>query len=179
MGTEVDIDFDRLYAAAFRRLTVAVYAMTGSLTEAEDAVQEAFARAWQRWPTVSACDDPEAWVRTVAVRFTVSTWRKAVSRRVAHRRHGAASPVPALSPDHLVLMDALRRINADQRRVIVLHYLVGLPIDRIAADYGMSVNTVKTRLYRGRKALAPHVSEFVDDLAVALVPGSKEATSDV
>ena len=173
MGTEVDIDFDRLYAAAFRRLTVQVYAMTGSLSEAEDAVQEAFARAWQRWPRVSACDNPESWIRTVAVRITVSTWRKATSRRVAHRRHGEASPVPALSPDHLALVDALRRIDADQRLVIVLHHLVGMPVDRIAAEYGMSVNTVKSRLYRGRKALAPYVSEFVDDIA------EKEATSDV
>jgi len=42
--------------------------MTGSRAEAEDCVQEAYARAWQRWDKVSGYGDPEAWVRTVAVR---------------------------------------------------------------------------------------------------------------
>jgi Sigma-70 region 2 len=82
-------DFDEFYAASVRWLTSQLYAMTGDRAEAEDAVQEAFARAWQRWGRVSGYADPEAWVRTVACRISISSWRKATNRSLAQRRHGA------------------------------------------------------------------------------------------
>jgi len=43
-------DFDMFYAATSRRLVRQIFAMTGDLSEAEDAVQEAYIRAWRRWP---------------------------------------------------------------------------------------------------------------------------------
>jgi RNA polymerase sigma-70 factor (ECF subfamily) len=166
-------DFDEVYAAAFRRLAIQVFAMTGDLGEAEDAVQEAFARAWQRWSRVGALAAPEAWIRMVAFRIAVSSWRRAVARGNAHRRHGPPGPAPGLSPDHLALVDGLRRIPVGQRSVIVLHYLAGLPVDEIAHTLAIPVNTVKTRLHRGRQALAPHVSEYAEEA------GSKGMRSDV
>jgi DNA-directed RNA polymerase specialized sigma24 family protein len=56
-------DFDSFYRASRSRLLGFVYALTGDVAEAQDAVQEAFVRAWQRWSTVSEHADPEAWVR--------------------------------------------------------------------------------------------------------------------
>jgi DNA-directed RNA polymerase specialized sigma24 family protein len=44
------VAFDAFYAASAPRLVRQLHAMTGDLTEAQDCVQEAFARAWQRWP---------------------------------------------------------------------------------------------------------------------------------
>lgn len=161
MGAERE--FDEFFAATFRRLTVQVFAMTGNLGEAEDAVQEAFARAWQRWPKVGRYGDAEAWVRTVAFRIAVSSWRKSVNRLAAHRKSQGEAVVPELSADRLALIQALRRVGTDQRQVLVLHYLAGLAVDDIARELAVSVNTVKSRLHRGRKALAPFVSEFADD----------------
>ena len=158
MGDERD--FDEFYAASYRRVVSQIYAMTGNLAESEDSVQGAFAKAWRRWNSISQYGNPEAWVRTVAFRASVSAWRKAASRLVAHRQHGAVHEVPGLSPDRLALITALRRISADQRRVIVLHYLVGHSVEEISVETGMPVGTVKSHLARGRKALAPHVSEF-------------------
>lgn len=161
MGGE--LGFDEFYAASFRRLVGQLYAMTGSLAEAEDAVQEAYARAWQRWDKLRDYAAPEAWVRTVAYRISVSAGRRTKNRLLAHRDHDEGRDrLPGLNPDHLALMAALRRISADQRRAIVLHYLVGLSVEEIADETAAAAGTVKAWLSRGRKAMAPYVSEFAE-----------------
>lgn len=156
-------DFDAFYTASARRVVAQLYAMIGDLSEAEDAVQEAFARAWQRWAQVSECDDPVAWVRKVAFRLSVSSWRKAKNRVHAQRRHGPPSAVPPLSTDTVALVTALRKIPVEQRRAIVLHHLVGLSVEEVAHETGAPVGTVKARLSRGRKALEPHVDDSRDN----------------
>ena len=171
-----ELDFDEFYAASFHRLVGQLYAMTGSLAEAEDSVQEAFARAWQRWSSVRDYGDPEAWVRTVAHHVSVSAWRKAANRLTAHRRAEESLKVPGMSPDRLALMRALRAIPADQRQAIVLHHLVGLSVDEIARETGAPAGTVKSRLARGRRALAPHVSEFAESGAGGQPPRKTRRT---
>jgi RNA polymerase sigma-70 factor (ECF subfamily) len=153
--------FDAFYSGTVRRLTGQLHAMTGSRAEAEDCVQEAYARAWQRWEKVSGYGDPEAWVRTVAYRVSISTWRKSANMRAAHRRHGAPDDASGLSPDYVAIVAALRQVNAAQRQAIVLHHLVGLSIDEIAAETGAAPGTVKARLSRGRQAMAPLLDEEV------------------
>jgi RNA polymerase sigma-70 factor, ECF subfamily len=148
-----DGDFDVFYTTTSRRLVGQIFAMVGNLSEAEDAVQEAFCRAWPRWRSLRDYHDPEGWVRTVAYRIAVSSWRKAVNRMRAHRRTGSPQEIPGQEPERLMLMAALKRLPPDQRRVIVLHHLVGLSIDEIASEVGIAPGTVKSRLSRGRKAL--------------------------
>ena len=155
----LESEFNEFYTGSFRRVVGQLYAMTGNLTESEDSVQEAYARAWQRWDEVSGYSDREAWIRTVAYRYSVSVWRKAVNRGTAHRRAVTTFEVPAPTPDLLDLMDALRRISPLQRRVIVLHYLVDLSVAQIAEETGTPEGTVKSHLKRGREALAPYVGE--------------------
>jgi RNA polymerase sigma-70 factor (ECF subfamily) len=152
-------EFDSFYAASSRRVLGQLYAMTGNRAEAEDAVAEAYLRAWDRWGTVRDCESPEAWVRRVASRTAVSSWRKATNRLRAHHRDATDQGLDGLSADHVALVQALRRISADQRRVIVLHHLVGLSVAEIAEEVGVPAGTVKARLSRGRRALATHLSD--------------------
>ncbi|HEX5291125.1 MAG TPA: SigE family RNA polymerase sigma factor [Streptosporangiaceae bacterium] len=151
--------FDAFYAGSVRRLVSQLYAMTGDRAEAEDVVQEACARAWQRWDRVSRYGNPEAWVRTVAYRISVSSWRKAVNRGVAHRRDGGWAPAPEISPDYVAIVSGLRKISESQRRAIVLYHLVGLSVTEIAAETGASQSAVKAQLARGRQALSGHLSD--------------------
>lgn len=155
-------EFDVFYTRSAGRVLGQVYALTGNRAEAEDAVAEAYARAWQRWSTVRACDSPEAWVRRVASRIAISNWRKAINQLRAHSRR-YREPVDDLDPslDHLELVAALRSIPAKQRHVIVLHHLVGLSVAEIALEIGVPVGTVKTRLARGRKAMAEYLAGAV------------------
>jgi RNA polymerase sigma-70 factor (ECF subfamily) len=152
-------DFDAFYAGSVRRVTGYLYAVTGSRAEAEDAAQEAFARAWQHWPKVSGYTDPEGWVRIVGFRIAVSAWHKMVSRTAAHRRHGVPDAEADLSPDYVALVAALRQIPAGQRQAIVLHHLYGLSVGEISHEAGVPSGTVKARLSRGRRALAAQLGE--------------------
>jgi RNA polymerase sigma-70 factor, ECF subfamily len=152
--------FDAFYAGSVRRVTSQLYALIGDRAEAEDAVQEAFARAWQRWRNVSGYRDPEGWVRTVSYRISVSSWRKRANSAAAHKRHGVVLDLPDLSPDYVAIIAALRKINPEQRRAIVLYHLVGLSVVEIASETGASTAAVKARLARGRSALQPHLSEL-------------------
>jgi len=167
-------DSDMFYAASVRRVTSYLHAVTGSRAEAEDAAQEAFARAWQRWDKVSGYGDPEGWVRTVAYRITVSAWRKTVNRAAAHRRHGAPDDTPGLSPDYIAIVAALRKLSPGQRQAIVLHHLVGLSVDEISREADVPAGTVKARLARGRDALAVHLAETGPGLGLSgqEAPGS-------
>jgi RNA polymerase sigma-70 factor, ECF subfamily len=153
--------FDAFYTGSVRRLVGQLHAMTGSKAEAEDCVQEAYARAWQRWDKVSGYGDPEAWVRTVAYRVSVSAWRKSANMRAAHRKHGVPDDSRGLSPDYVAIVAALRKVSAAQRQAIVLHHLVGLSVQEIAQETGAATGTVKARLSRGRQALAPLLDEGV------------------
>ena len=165
MAVGPEHDFDAFYAGTHRRIVGQVYAMTGNLHEAEDCVQEAYARAWQQWAKMSVeHGNPEAWVRTVATRLAVSSWRKAVNRLTAHRRDSGVGEISGMNPDHVAVVAALRRISADQRLAIVLHHYAGLSIEEIAVETGARASTVKARLARGRRALAPHLTEFAESL---------------
>ncbi|CAN5221567.1 MAG: SigE family RNA polymerase sigma factor [Nocardioides sp.] len=149
-------EFDSWYASSYSRILAQVYAMVGSRDEAEECVQEAFARAWQHRRSLSHDGHPDAWVRTCAYRLAVSRWRKFGRRR----GHGQVeTPVVAPSDDRVVLVSALRQLPESQRRAVVLHHLADLSVDDVAAETGAPVGTVKARLSRGRAALAALLSE--------------------
>jgi RNA polymerase sigma-70 factor (ECF subfamily) len=93
-------------------------------------------------------------VRTVAYRLKVSAWRSAVRRVAAHRRFGVQPDVPGLNADHVAVVAALRQLPEAQRRAIVLHHMVGLTVEEVAAEVQAPSGTVKARLARGRAKLA-------------------------
>jgi RNA polymerase sigma-70 factor (ECF subfamily) len=151
--------FDAFYGARAPGLVRQLHAMSGDLTVAQDSVQEACARAWQRWDVVGGYDDPAAWVRQVAWRLAVSRLRRAKHGLGLLRRHGPPPDAPAASPDHVALVAALRRLPEAQRRALVLHHLCDLSVEQVAAETGSAAGTVKARLSRGRAALAALLSE--------------------
>jgi RNA polymerase sigma-70 factor, ECF subfamily len=136
-----------------------IYALTGNLADAQDIAQEAFARAWQRWSSVSMCDSPEAWVRRVATNLAVSRWRRSRTAMIASRRLPVSAHVPEVSADNVALVAGLRTLPERQRIVLVLYYLADLPVQQVAAELNCSAGSVKSLLARGRVALAAAVRE--------------------
>lgn len=158
-------DFDTFYAASRGRLLGQLTLMTTDQEQAQEALQEAYLRAWLRWNRVRTMDNPEAWVRTVAWRLAVSRWRKAMVALRAQPKL-AASEASAAPPSELALdiRAALSQLPEGQRLVLVLHELCDLSVEQVSAETGIPVGTVKSRLKRGRAALAPLLASYSEEV---------------
>jgi RNA polymerase sigma-70 factor, ECF subfamily len=154
-----DDDFAAFYASVFARLVGQLRVVTGDLQEAEDVVQEAMARASTRWARLQSYDVPEAWVRRVALNLAADRVRRGRRRLAALRRLVPPATQPAEQVEDLALLQALRGLSIGQRQVLVLHYLIGMPVQEVARTLRVPTGTVKVRLSRGRQALAAQLVE--------------------
>jgi RNA polymerase sigma-70 factor (sigma-E family) len=156
--TEEHDEIRDIYRASASRLMAQVYAMTGDYAEAQDVVQDAFAQLLDRPGRLRHLDSPETWLRTVALNRARSRHRRRlVFERLLRRGLLDPTPTPGLSPDHVALVDALQRLSTAVRETVVLHHIADLPVAEVAQLMGCSVEAVKTRLVRGRRALAEHL----------------------
>jgi RNA polymerase sigma-70 factor, ECF subfamily len=148
-----------LYEASYPRLVQVLTVAAGNRAEAEDVVQEAFVRLLPRWSQISRYDDPEAWVRKVAFRLLSNRFRRA--RTAALSVASAHRPTLAVEAtgDSIDLDRVLIQLPLAQRQVLVLHHMLDLSIDDIAAELGVPTGTVKSRLARARAAFANLVPE--------------------
>jgi RNA polymerase sigma-70 factor, ECF subfamily len=150
-----DDGFAAFFRAAYPRVVGQLRLLTGDLATAEDVAQEAFVRAASRWGQLARYQHPEAWVRKTAFRLAVDGPRRARRHRGCWPRL-AADPEGAAPPDaeDREVVAALQRLPLAQREALVLHHCLDLPVEAVAAQTGVSVGTVKSRLARGRDQLA-------------------------
>jgi RNA polymerase sigma-70 factor, ECF subfamily len=155
--------FDEFYQANYGRMVALVTAVIGDRAEAEDVVQDAFARALARWSRLGGYDLPEAWVRRVSLRIAVDSGRRLRRAIRVAAKLSAQRPVPPPPPeDSLGFTDlgrALKQLPLRHREVLVLHYLADLSVEQIAADRGLPPGTVKARLAAARRRLERELTE--------------------
>jgi RNA polymerase sigma-70 factor, ECF subfamily len=151
--------FEEFYTGAVGRLLGQLLLVTGDLHEAEEVVQEAFARASVRWAWLRDYEVPEAWVRRVALNLAAERARRLRRQARALLRLGPPPQVPAASAEAVALLEALRTLPMRQRQAIVLYHLVDLPVQEVARMLGVRPGTVKSLLARGRRALANRLSD--------------------
>ncbi|MET9488431.1 RNA polymerase sigma factor SigJ [Nocardia sp. NPDC006630] len=152
------------------------YRLTGSVADAEDAVQE----SWLRLAVARQyeIEDLRAWLTTVVSRICLDRLRSATARREQYVGQWlpepiVTSPLPSSMPDPLaavvrkqdarfaalVVMDVL---TPPQRVAFVLHDGFAVPFDEIAELLGVSTEAARALATRARKALA-HLPEPVTD----------------
>ena len=138
---------------AYPRLVAAVALACGSRPAAEDAVQEALLRAWERSERGQEIDSLEAWVTTVALNLSRSTLRRLRSERRARTR---LVPPRGIEPDieRIDVERALTTLPRRQREAVVLRYYLRLDTREVASVLGIGEGTVKSTLFRARAALA-------------------------
>jgi RNA polymerase sigma-70 factor (sigma-E family) len=149
--------FESLWREEYARVYRTAFLVTGDRQEAADVTQEAFARAYERWRTVSRAERPGAWVQRVAVNLALS-WRR---RQRLRPRETAAAPPEVGQPYELPdpeLFAALRSLPAQQRATVVLRHWADLSIEETARTLGKRPGTVKSLDAQGlanlRKRLA-------------------------
>ena len=151
-----------IYEASYRRLVAQAYAVAGDRVEAEDAVQEAFARAVAAGHRFRRVDNPEAWLRTVALNVLRRRWRRARMFRTLSPKLATPADVPGISEDHVAVVEALRGLPFQQRETLALFYLGDQSVQEIAVILRVAEGTVKSRLTRGRAALAVQMQSPVE-----------------
>jgi RNA polymerase sigma-70 factor (ECF subfamily) len=139
-------DFEVFFGAEYLRVLRSLTLVLGDRQQAEDAAQEAFARAYRRWASVGQMERPGTWVYVVALR--------AERRRLARDAH---RPEPELEPldgngvddavDRVWVLDALGKLTPRQRCAVVLRYYSDLPVADVAEAMGCAAGTVKATLH--------------------------------
>jgi len=124
--------------------------------EAEDATQEAIARAWSSWKTLRDPDRFDAWFDRILVNVCRNRMRHVRTIRVvalddAHEMPAADSHGSTLA--RLTLEPAFARLNPEQRIIVVLRFWRDLSVEAIAERLGVPEGTVKSRLHYALKAL--------------------------
>jgi RNA polymerase sigma-70 factor (ECF subfamily) len=157
----VAVDVEEFVAANFDSVRRALTVALNDPSRAEDLAQEAFAKAWRRWPAVSMMERPVAWVYVVAMNRVRREFRRELGREAAIREE----PVSSLA-DHahavvtsVTLHTALAELAPRQRAAVVLRYLADLTVPEVAKAMGCAEGTVKSTLHSALSRLQVELTE--------------------
>jgi RNA polymerase sigma-70 factor, ECF subfamily len=145
--------FEDLFEAEHERLFRALYLVTGNAQEAEEVMQDAFLKIWERWERVRAMENPAGYLCRTAVNGALSR-----RRRVAVAAKRTFSPGPAEDPFaatdlHDELVGALRTLTPRQRAALMLTDLLGYPAEEAAQTLGVAAGTIRSLASQGRAAM--------------------------
>ena len=141
--------FEDLYKREFAGVLALAYVLSGSRSAAEELAQDAFLAAHRRWDTISAYDNPSAWVRRVCVNRSTSLMRRRTNEAKALARLAGRRRLPdELPSDADEFWRAVRRLPRRQAQAVALHYVDDLSIADIAAVLNCAEGTVKAHLHR-------------------------------
>jgi RNA polymerase sigma factor (sigma-70 family) len=155
------VGFADFYRSEFPGLVVLARGLCGT-SSADDIAQEAMLAVYRRWDEVARFDDPRAWVRRTCTNLAVSAFRRRlVELRALTRFAGDRPGRPPLDEDAEAFWTAVRRLPRRQAQCVAMRYLFEMSGAEIARTLGVSENSVKKHLARGRSALATRLG--VDD----------------
>jgi len=154
--------FAAFYQQNIGSLARTLTAALGDPVVAQDAAQEAMARACERWEKIEGYDNPVGWCYRVAMNWATSRWRKRKREIVTDQ---LPMPDPVVAPDFAVqdrLLIALRSLSMDQRSVIVLRLVEDWSINETAEALGIAPGTVQSRYARALVRLREELGDFHD-----------------
>ena len=143
---------ERLYEHSQRRLRAVAARYVGD--DAEDVVQDAFVKALRCGDAFRGDAAPLTWVSRIVVNASIDRCRRRTRWEHAYPRL-AQRPATAATAfeDSFAIRKALRRLTSDQRRVFILHHVLGYTHLEIARRLAIPTGTSKSRLADARKRL--------------------------
>ncbi|MBN1400784.1 MAG: sigma-70 family RNA polymerase sigma factor [Anaerolineae bacterium] len=158
MGREgVAALFDRLYAEHARGVHAFFLGRTGDPAVADELLQEAFLRAWQRLADVQAIPEERQryWLYRVARNLLTDHYRRRAARPEVGPLDMSAAPESGLpSAQALDLEAAIAHLPEELRAVLAMRYAGGLTSAEIGEALGCPAGTVRYRLAEARQRLA-------------------------
>lgn len=170
-------DATAIFEAQRPRLLRLAYRMLGSISEAEDVVQD----AWLRWQRDDRTDiqSPPAFLSRVVTRLCLDAMKSARARRETYFGTWLPDPITEApdEPEHddltLTLMMALERLSPLERAAFLLHDVFGVALDEVAGTLGREAPAVRQLAVRARK----HVQEARPRFPVASDEGERIAAA--
>jgi RNA polymerase sigma factor (sigma-70 family) len=153
---DADAQYTLLFRNEFPAVTRTAYVILHDRQAAEDVAQQAFTQLLVHWRKVSRYDQPEAWVRRVAIRLASRAVRRDRIRAVLHAQ---VEPPHQESARDVDLLRALKALPPQQRAAVALFYFEDRPVKEIADLLSCSESTAKAHLFKARKRLAALLHE--------------------
>ena len=153
---KTDPAFEEFYEREFKTVFRAAYLVCGNRAVAEDATQDAFVRALERWGRLRGGEWVTGWLITTAMNLLRRRRRLEAPWRLVTA--GPRDETSSLDTG-LDVRAALRRLPDRQLEAVILHYLVDLPIEEVASLMGCADGTVKAHLAKARQALAQAIEK--------------------
>jgi len=155
------VDVDRVFRAEYGRCVAVLVRVFGDIDIAEEAVQEAFAAAVQRWPSTGLPPSPAGWLITTARHRAIDRLRRDASRADRHAQaalvHAAAQPEPEgpVRDERLRLMFTCCHpaLGLPVRVALTLRLLGGLSTAEIARAFLVPEATMAQRLVRAKNKI--------------------------
>jgi len=154
---------DQLLRRHYDRIHAVCRRIAGSTRDADDACQEALIKIVRSLPRFDGRSSFGTWAYRIATNASLDELRKRQRRPTLHvvgedDRPELVDPTADLSteslPDRLVLDDALDRLPEDLRVAVVMRDVADFDYSEIADALDIPLGTVKSRISRGRAALA-------------------------
>jgi RNA polymerase sigma factor (sigma-70 family) len=153
MAPTPDYSFEQFFEAQYPGICRALWLGLGENCEPEDAAQEAFARAFQKWSALSRLERPATWVFVVAVRQARRNQRRRDRSLKASLRATEPLQPTESAAFRLTVVTALGRLAPRQRLAIVLRYYADLSVRDIAKAMNCREGTVKATIHSAHDRL--------------------------
>ncbi len=153
-------DYERALRPLLSQAGGYAYAMLRRRADAEDAVQQAALKGWERRHQYDAARPFKGWWFAILRNCCLDGLRRrSVTDHLALDAHEPAAPATHDETQWQGLDEGLRRLSSAHQEILRLKYFGELSYDEIAEALGIPKGTVMSRLHLARKALAGHVAE--------------------
>ena len=159
-GNGLEAEFEAFFTTHHDAVLRSLTAVTGNDHDAAvDATQDAFIKAHARWSTIRTYDQPEAWVRRIAINTSRDRRRSDRRRRDREVAVDARAAVRADSVGtegidaDAAMGEMLDELPARQREIASMYYVDDRSVEEIADSLGISAGTVKSQLAEARARL--------------------------
>jgi RNA polymerase sigma-70 factor, ECF subfamily len=149
---EASRSFEAFYDAESQTLFRRLWLVTGNRAEAEELMQDAFLRVWERWDQVGTMDDPLGYLYRTAMNLFRKRYRRALL--AIRRTFGFAPAVDdfADADERHAVRGVLSTLPPRQRAALVLTEMLGFSANEVGRVLGVQASTVRSLSRKGRES---------------------------